>query len=467
VTERAPKPELFLPWALWGLGLLPAVIAVLQLGRLHPDEVYQWLEPAYFRAHGYGVVAWEWKVGLRNWVIPGLFAEILRLADRIGLTHPQAYRALIAIPQVLFHLATVFAVYRWARRRGESGVEALVFASYGMVLLFAGRTLGESISADFLVLALERMDAALVPGRLSKKQEAMSSWLAGAFLGAAVIARYGSAIMVVCALVGLLILRRWRTALWVVLGGTGVAAFLGIVDLLTWGAPFHSLREYVRFNLLSDGAVRNFGAQPWTEYLLPLLACLPVWVWPALWRRALGHSERIGLSMALVYGLSLLLTPHKEARFLYPAFVLVMLVASFGLPGLLQRIHHEGIRKIALAGGISVSLLSGVLFPWDLRADQFRAIVRASRDATGLLIVNEGLWGAGGYFYLGKNIPWLTCDEPTDSAFVRAMADSRFNRAVTFEARALQALQTHGFVVDGVIGRETLLVRREATSPGK
>ncbi|HEX8537633.1 MAG TPA: mannosyltransferase, partial [Cystobacter sp.] len=51
-------------WGVWvgaGVALLPALLAVAQLGRIHPDEVYQLLEPAWFRAHGYGVLAWEWR----------------------------------------------------------------------------------------------------------------------------------------------------------------------------------------------------------------------------------------------------------------------------------------------------------------------------------------------------------------------------------------------------------------------
>ena len=80
------------PWLRsWGprlaallLGALPAVLAVAQLGRLHPDEVYQSLEPAFFRVHGYGVLAWPLKqarravyyhgVGGPGWTWPVVFA---------------------------------------------------------------------------------------------------------------------------------------------------------------------------------------------------------------------------------------------------------------------------------------------------------------------------------------------------------------------------------------------------------
>jgi hypothetical protein len=103
----------------------------------------------------------------------------------------------------------------------------------------------------------------------------------------------------------------------------------------------------------------------------------------------------------------------------------------------------------------------GFFLSEDLRGDQFRAIVSATRDegTRGLLIVNEGLWGAGGFFYIGKNIPWMTCDWPQDANFQRAMRDARFNRAVTFEGRALAELQAAGFRVVGRVGRETVLTR--------
>jgi hypothetical protein len=117
--------------------------------------------------------------------------------------------------------------------------------------------------------------------------------------------------------------------------------------------------------------------------------------------------------------------------------------------------------RVGLAGLALVATVFSAAPYRDLRGDQFRAIVKATRpaDVTGLLIVNEGIWGAGGFFYVGKHIPWLTCDWPHDPAFQLAMRDPRFNRVVTFEGRALPELQAAGFGIIGTEGRETILAR--------
>ncbi len=329
---------------------------------------------------------------------------------------------------------------------------------YGPVLIFAGRTLGESLSTAFLVVALEALDRTERPTR--------AGLVGGLALGLAVVVRYGSAVMVLAALIWLVAARRWRVLAFTCLAGLGVALGLGALDQATWGKPFHSFFAYVDFNVLSGQAARQFGASPPGFYLLPFLEGVPVWVWGAVPLGLLALRRRFALSLplfcAVVYLAAITATAHKEERFLYPGLVLgVLAAAPFVATFVLERGDARlrwGLGALALAA----TLLSGHYFPpVDVKGDQFRAIVSATRDdsARGLLIVNEGLWGSGGFFYIGKNIPWGTCDNPGDAFFQGAMRDARFNRAVTFEGRALAELQAAGFRIVEQVGRETVLAR--------
>ncbi|WNG49600.1 mannosyltransferase [Archangium minus] len=443
------------------VGVLPAVGAVVQLGRIHPDEVYQLLEPAWFRAHGYGVLAWEWRAGLRNWALPGAAAWLLRLADVLGLSHPVAYRGLLAIPQAMLHGWMLWAVYRFAERRaGTVGalLSALAVGLYGPVIVFAGRTLGESFSTAFLVVALEALDRTERPVR--------AGLVGGLMLGLAVVARYGSAVVVLAALLWLVVERRWRVLAFSCLAGLGVALGLGALDWATWGKPFHSFFAYVDFNVLSGQAARQFGASPPGFYLWPFFSGLPLWVWATmpLGLRSL-HQRRallLPLFCAVAYLLAITATAHKEERFLYPGLVLLVMAAAPTLAAFVLSRERVLLRNAVGALALVATVVTGRFFPpVDLRGDQFRGIVAATRDdgVSGLLIVNEGLWGAGGYFYIGKNIPWMTCDWPRDANFKGAMRDRRFNRVVTFEGRALAELQAAGFRVVQRVGRETVLAR--------
>jgi hypothetical protein len=262
----AATSALSVPWAWCALlAAIPAVLAVWQLGRAHPDEVYQFLEPAYFRVHGYGILAWEWRDGLRNWGFPLVIAGVLKVAGWLGVTDPRACRALIELPQWALNAWALASVYRYAQRRapaeggrglGLGGLTPALLA-LGLVALigtgfvYAGRTMGESLSAAFLLIALEALD------------RNPSTWRDGALgglgLGLAVVARYGSAIFVLVALAWLLGTRRYRVFFACAAAGLLVALGLGALDWATWGAPFHSLVAYTKFKVFSTDAARRFG----------------------------------------------------------------------------------------------------------------------------------------------------------------------------------------------------------------
>src|SRR5260221_11127873 len=41
---------------------------------LHPDEIFQCLEPAWRMLGHDGIVSWEWRYGMRGWLLPSLMA---------------------------------------------------------------------------------------------------------------------------------------------------------------------------------------------------------------------------------------------------------------------------------------------------------------------------------------------------------------------------------------------------------
>jgi len=439
------------------VALSPAVVAVAQLGRLHPDEVFQTLEPANYRAFGYGILAWEWQVGLRNWAVPGLFAWLLKAGAAVGLNDPLARRALLEVPQYALHLAMLLAVHRLTARRVSSLLAAasmVLVGLYGPVVHFAGRTMGESFSAALLVLAIERLDAA-------RERPWHVAAVGGALLGLAVVTRYGSAVVVVAALLWLLATRAWKPLLFTTLGGLVIALALGALDWATWDAPFHSLRKYVDFNLVSGQAAAQFGSQPGWFYL-PLFGWLGLWGWPGLVLGAVRRRDGVSLAgfCGLAYVVAISLTPHKEARFLYPGLVLLLVAATPPWLALLSRLAPQ--RALPFLGASVVACVAILVFPSPFRPErpeQFRLVVKAAREATGLVIVNEGVWGAPGFFYLGKNIPWFPCDFAEDGRFVQAMAMPTFNRAVIWDDRALAQLQQAGFQVLQTDGPAKLLGR--------
>jgi hypothetical protein len=437
---------------------VPAIIAVAQLGRIHPDEVYQTLEPAYSRAFGYGIVAWEWQAGLRNWAVPLFFSVLLRLTAALGVRDPLAFRGVLEVPQVLLHAAMLAAAFRLAARRvgGRLALWAVpAVGLYGPVLTFAGRTMGESFSAAFLVMGVELLDRPAARPRVFA--------LGGALLGCAVVTRYGSAVVVVAALAWLAFARRFHALAWASAGGAAVALALGALDWATWGQPFHSLRAYLDFNLFSKKAADQFGREPSGFYNEVLARALPLWVWPGLFWAAWRQRPRVSLPLACAtaYLAAIVLTAHKEHRFVYPALVLLVVAAAPGALEALGALRRPDLKAALCALLVPLSFASYWVAPQleVQRPDQFRAVVRAGREATGLLIVNEGIWGAPGFFYLGKNIPWTTCDFAHDGMFRAAMADPRFNRVVSYDGRALAELKQAGFREVETIGLATVLAR--------
>jgi phosphatidylinositol glycan class B len=436
------------------LALLAGFIPVVQFGRVHPDEVFQYLEPAFERVHGYGVRTWEWDEGLRNIAAVAPLTWLLKGLALAGVTDPRICRAAVAVPLVALHAWALLAAYRMAARdlgaRAGPRFVVLAVGLCGQVLLMAGRTLSESLSASLLLIAFELLSRTRESVRIAAQT--------GVVLGLAVVARYGSVVLVPVAAIWLAMHRRWKTLAVGMAAGIAVMLALGLLDYFTWGQPWHSLAEYVKFNIFSEGAAARFGASPWWFYGEHILRMIPIWAlvtW--LWAPRRG-AWQLPLIAAVVYLVIIMTTAHKETRFLYPALLLIVGTSATGLWLLAQRLS-VGPRRALLGFAIVLGLPSYYgreSLVSDLYESQY-ALTRPA-DVTGLLVVGAGIVESGGYFHIGRHIALKAFEHPV-TGLSESLKDPVYNRAISVGKTNLPELLAAGFVVMGEDDHCTLLRR--------
>jgi hypothetical protein len=93
---RKPRLIRFFSARLAAIGLAALVVLAILLrlqpilvepSAVWPDEIFQTSEPAHRLVFGSGLVAWEFQLGVRSWLLPGIIAGLMELswiARRLG-----------------------------------------------------------------------------------------------------------------------------------------------------------------------------------------------------------------------------------------------------------------------------------------------------------------------------------------------------------------------------------------------
>lgn len=400
------------------LGLIARLIfAFHDDGLWWPDEYYQSLEPAHRAVFGYGWEAWEFLDGARHWTLPGLVAGVMKLSNLLHLD----YLRTVEVAFCLAGVATAWASYRLARALDASPLAAAAGASafslMGLAVYAAPRAMGETLSALPITLAFALL---LRPSGQARVVGA------GALLSLAVGLRLQNGLFCLGALWLLWAARRRTEALVllrVLLVGTLV---YGAVDQLTWGAPFHSASQYLRFNLL-EGRSSSFGTHPVYHYLRTLVTAEGMTMIPLVILGALGARTRSAIGLiALGFCVVHSLIPHKELRFLFPVFPLLTAQAAVGLDALKERKRAGTLALLALSLGSLVSLPTltfwrlgisdpdGALSAIDYSGPENRLLLRARAltDLCGLKVMSTENWRTGGYAYLHRAVPMYRARPP-------------------------------------------------------
>ena len=381
----------------------------------HPDETYQYVEQAHRLVFGTGLVPWEYRLGVRSWLIPGVLAGVLEIARLFGGSPAAQLWAVTAFMAAL-SLPLVACAFRWGLNAG--GLAAAIIAGalnavWFEPVFFSVHPLADTIGA---VCLTGGMFAACPGGAIPKRPR----WFAaGALFGLAFGLRVPLAPAIAVAVpttCGCHVRDRWRP---LAAGAALALLLLGGLDALTWHAPFQSIWLYLWLNA-GRGLSSYFGVAPWYAYLfLEFGYCL--FLLPVLAGFAILGGRRLPvlLAVATVLFVSLSLVPHKEDRFLYPVLPIGLTLAGIGVATAARRIASAlrspwSERRLGLAGAAACAALSLLLGAYGGFSRHFRegsAVLAGMRQvsadpaACGLAVAPaEDWWRIAGYTGLRPGI---------------------------------------------------------------
>lgn len=392
------------------------VMARVAVNEIWPDEVFQTIEQAHRLVFGTGIVPWEFRLGIRSWLLPGALAGIMQLSVLLGAD--TAYRTWITAGLCALSVAPIVVVFGFARRRFGSGAAvaaSIVMVSWFELVYFATKALTEVVAGHLLLCA-----AFIEPTRRPTRF--------GALLGTACALRIQ---LVPAALIAVLLAawsatpnKRRNMAIALVLP----ILLVGALDALTWSYPFQSFVENIRINVL-EGKSTTYGVAPPWAYLRSELDVLS-WAAVPLWAAALWGARRAPLAgcTALAFvGIHSLLE-HKEYRFVFPALAIIVALAAIGVAQLWTR--SRILAGLAVAVLLTASVTRGLafntqqttltrpLYPdgslWSNGRGPLLAFERFSRDKRicGVGLFQVPWFRSGGYAWLHRNVPIVLIKRP-------------------------------------------------------
>ncbi len=392
-----------------------AIALVLRIGLAiglpsiyHPDELYQSVEQAHRAVFGYGIVPWEFRVGTRSWLLPGVVAVLLHGMAPFAPS-PAVFMAAIHAVFAVLSLTPVVVACLWGYRdHGRAGalIAGAVAAAWFELVHFGPRTLTEVVAAHLLVVAIflaetDRPRRLIVVGALAGLVFVLRFHLAPALLVFAVFT---------C---GAAIRRKWLPF------GCGSALVLagsGVIDGLTWGVPFEWMWLNFRINIL-DNRSATYGIAPLSYYFVVMLfnwgPAIPAMI--VTMGAAVARHSRL-LVLALVIVISHMAIGHKEYRFIYPAIVLLVILAGLGTAELVAMLGRRSVflrRGLAFAAVAWWAGISVFLAVQPVNREQWlggHEHVRAFRHLHGrddLCGVGIAIpwWDTGGYAHLHRPVP--------------------------------------------------------------
>lgn len=393
---------------------------------------------------------------LRNLFHPVvLVGPFLRLGALFGPLSPELASFLAALPTILFSTLSVFLVYALARRLGlgenVARAAALLYGVHWMPWAYGATPYPRPISTAFFLGAL-----LLVSGR---DRPLLRGIAAGALVALACAVRFSEGVL----LLPLLGFAWFRSRDPLVLAGVAVGfaagglLFLGLLDVLTWGKPFHSLREFVRIMFAGSPTPVASWIKPWYHYGKNVIR----WISPVhLLLIAWGIRDRrlrLPLTIALTIVVLMSAFRYKQYRYLQAAIPFVAIAAAVGWDRLRAKAPRLAAAALVLAAGF------GAVQTVRLLRDKSQSAVAAARylaqrSPAPRVVALEQAWAYGERLYLGDAVVRdLLPARPLDAGAIREAvsgADAAAFYINDLDEATLRALSAGGMRPDRSFRRD-------------
>jgi GPI mannosyltransferase 3 len=413
-------------------------------GLIWPDEIYQSVEPAHRLVFGYGFLSWEYQEGLRSWIWPGILSVVLWIGQALGLTTGLSLMVAVKIFLALVAVGTsVFGVLLANRLAG--GLAAIFAAAVIPLFPLAMALDNHSFSEPFVALLL------VASAYYFEGSTRGSAFAAGFLAVSAASLRLQVVAVAVAFVVGLLLRRDRARGYYVVAGAVLMAALAGLLDWITWGAPFASYVNNIRYNLV-EGNASLYGEESIGYYVEHLFLTGGVVFLVALVGLVFG-ARRFAIHVSGVAATLVLhtLVPHKELRFLLPIVAYALAVAAAGWvirlrtdEPIMERVAHPRVLSLVVVACLVVNLfVAARLTMGNLGETRFWAAsspvwgnnesfnvqssdIGQDPSTCGLAFVDVNFIFVGGYSYFHRDVPYWTVDGSAESlqSFNRVLADA-------------------------------------------
>lgn len=366
-----PANRQYRNWLLLGL-LVQVVAAWFSVGYFHPDEHYQILE-FYNYKRGLSPMSdlpWEFGAKCRTALQPFIVYCYSWVLEAVGIVSPFI---------IVFLLRLSMGVLTWFTTRRLILILSPTFATDKGRNLFAALALflwfvpyigvrfsSETIAANFFFLALSMM-LQLKDSVVSKRRGILL--LSGLLLGFTLFLRLQMGFAFIGVAVWVLFVQKWKWHQWLLLAAAALIA-MGLsvlVDHWFYGTWMLTPLNYFNVNIIQHVAAK-FGVDPWYHYFvlfiqlgvapisLPLLLLFLI----GIWKKPLHLLSLVCITFLIGH----FAIGHKELRFLFPASLAFIYVASLGLDHLLTRYAIRKGYKITfkILAGVNIAILIFKMF---------------------------------------------------------------------------------------------------------